>query len=178
MSTSTLSIGIFGTIDFDLSGVDRFFDRFESGLTDMTGTPLGDGFMAAGDSYMSGARSRFGQFSQGGGSWPPLSPKYAAWKMKKLGHNLIGVKSGHMLLSLYPGQPDNVRFPLPDGVVVGTDDPKARFFNAKRIILVDPADPSMPSTTFDNIIFDIEKGFQGLIDQSASGVTSWWGYSR
>lgn len=164
------------TIDFDLSGVDRFFDRLDSGLSDISGNPLGEGFLEAGDSYMDGIRQRFGSFSQGEGDWPPLSPRYAKQKLKQYGHELILVRTGHMFTSLFPGQPDNIRFVLPDGSVVGTDDPKAHFHQygtsrmPARPILVPPDDPSMPSNTLDDMTFDIEKGFQKLIDECAQGT--------
>jgi phage gpG-like protein len=175
MSVVTSGIGGYLTVDFDLSGVNRFFDRLESELVDISGNALGQGFMDAGDSYMAGIRERFGDQSQGGGSWPPLSPNYAKQKLKRRGHELILVDTGELFLSLYPSSPNNIRYPLPDGIVVGTDDPKAHFhqYGTKKMparpILVSPDDPDMPSTTLDDMTFDIERGLQKLIDECAAG---------
>lgn len=126
---------------------------------------------------MEGIRERFETFSRGDSvGWPPLSPRYAARKERKLGHQLVLIYTGAMQDSLAPGQPNNIRFVLPNGSVVGTDDPKAHFHQygtsrmPARPILVPPDDPSMPSNTLDDMTFDIEKGFQKLIDECAQGT--------
>lgn len=177
MSTITSNNGLI-SVDFDTSGLDRFFDQLETQSTDITGTPIGDGFAAAGDIYMEGTRDRFQLLSQSGGSgtWPPLSPKYAARKLKAIGHNAILVYTGELFWSLTPGEPNNIRFPLPDGIVVGTDDPKAAFHQygtekmPARPILVDPSDASMAPSTLPDMTAAIGEGFQALIDQCAAGT--------
>src|SRR5580698_6815140 len=115
MSTITSSNSLL-SVDFDTVGMDRFLDTLETQSTDITGTPLGDGFAEAGDIYMEGTRDRFQLLSQSGGSgaWPPLSPKYAARKIRAIGHNEILVYTGALFWSLTPGETNNIRFPLPD----------------------------------------------------------------
>jgi phage gpG-like protein len=176
MSTIQSNIGLTLTVDVDLSGTRQFFDSLKYSLQDVSGGIMGTAFSEAGDSYMRGVQSRFDTFKHGGGDWPPLSPKYAARKMKKLGYATLLFYTGDLNLSLYPGQLNNVKLPLPDGIVVGTDDPKAHFHQygtrkmPARPILVQPDDPSMPPTTLDDMKFDLEKGLQAQIDAIASNL--------
>jgi phage gpG-like protein len=176
MSAVASGIGLSLSIDFDLTGMDSFFDRLEEGVQDITGNPLGQGFLEGAKSYDEGIFQRFGEYSQGGGDWAALSPKYAARKLKTLGHEYILVWSGHLFLSVRAGASDNILFLLPDGVVTGTDSRIAAFHQfgtsrmAARPFMVAPDDPGMPSTTLDNMTFDIERGFQRLIDYCAQGV--------
>lgn len=170
---SPLSIG---SIEFNLSGLDAFLDRFQQGARDISGNALGDGFEAAADSYMDSIRVRFNALSRGGGSWAMTSPAYTRRKLKAVGHSLILQYSGDLLASLSSGGPNNFRLALPDGFVTGTTDHKAKFHQygtknmVARPILVSPADPEMPSDTLAKIAGNIQAGAQNLANECASGL--------
>lgn len=137
---------------------------------------MGDGIAAAALDWQHDLRIRFAVLSQGDGSWHELSTKYAARKIKELGHDLILFYSGDMARSLEPDMPNNYFLQHPEGAVFGSEDPKIEYHEYgtekmdARPVYVLPDDPDMPWGTLDRMHIDIEQGTLAMIEHCISGI--------
>lgn len=104
--------------------LNRAFNRVEEFISDFR--PLWPS--VAGEIYTINAEQFESEGAAGAsGRWQALSPAYAKYKAVTFPGQPILQAEGHMIASLTdPEAPDAIFRPLPDELVIGTRDPKAR----------------------------------------------------
>ena len=176
MATISSGLGLSLSVTFDTTKLVSFLDLFYDGMSDISGGPLGEGFVNAALDWEHDLRIRFAILSQGGGAWAPLPPAYARRKIKAVGHDLILFYFGQLSASLQPEGEGNVFFQHPEGVVFGSEDRTVYWHQFRtenmpaRPVFVDPQDPDMPYGTLDRMHIDIEQGTLQFIDQCIASL--------
>lgn len=115
--------------------------------------PMQDALLRMSNAYHASMRLRYAEASSGTGIWEPLAASTLK-SHEKAGEPIPSIlrQTGNMQASLSRGNPDHVLEITQDGIIEGTEDPKARFHQnggdagnnpPRREILVLPDQPTL-----------------------------------
>lgn len=127
----------------------RWRERVEAAMTPVTTPgPMQDGLLRMSNAYHASMRLRYAEASTGTGIWEPLKPATVA-SHAKAGEPIPSIlrQTGRLEESLSRGDPAHVLEITDNGIIEGTEDPKATYHQnggtngdnpPKREILVEP----------------------------------------
>lgn len=166
--------------------LNNLYTAAEAGLS---GDELHGGFEKAQSLYLEAQRERFEENSRGGGEWADLSPSTKLGRYYSAGgrfkrergvsradrlNQVSGMqfsilnKTGGVLASLSPGDPQNILHADGDAMLAGTAVPRARFHNSggarlpQRRILHDPT-----AQLLEDMTMPVTDGFRLMIYRAA-----------
>jgi hypothetical protein len=128
-----------------------FNNKAQSLFNPMTPGPYRDGLLAASDAEHAELRQRFESASAQDGTWQVLKPATIREKLAAGYDDSILYRTSALEKSLQRGEENHVLEVTPNGVIEGTEDPKARYHQdgapennlPARPIVVEPTDEAL-----------------------------------